>query len=130
MWLHSLANWTELNGWWVDNIMWGNFNKKPSKVGNYSALFLPSSVYVCPPWQDKKLSKTDSLSWFDTSPSRGKSISISGVTFINTKRRLLKCQKWRLTFRKFQNTLLAFQMPKYGVFITNSGILYAKQQGI
>ena len=39
-----------------------------------------------------------------------------------------KCQKWRLTLRKFLKTLLAFKMPKCDVFITNIGILNAKNK--
>ena len=40
-----------------------------------------------------------------------------GVNFINTK-----CQKWHLTSRKFHETLMAFKMPKFGIFTTNIGI--------
>ena len=39
-----------------------------------------------------------------------------------------KCQKWRLTFRKFHTTLLAFKTPKCDVFKTNIGIQNTKKR--
>ena len=61
--------------------------------------------------------------------------SCPGVNFINTKCRnskrqimMFKCQKWHLTFMKFHKTLLAYKMPKSNIFITNIGILNAKNK--
>ena len=36
----------------------------------------------------------------------------------------LKCQKWRLIFRKFHEIPLALKMPKCGIFITTLLLLY------
>ena len=41
---------------------------------------------------------------------------------------VFKCQKLCLTLRKFYKTLLAFKMPKCGIFVTNIGILNAKKK--
>ena len=40
----------------------------------------------------------------------------------------LKCQNWRLTFMKFQETLLAYKTPKCGIYIAQIGIKNAKKR--
>ena len=41
-----------------------------------------------------------------------------------------KRQKWHLTFGKFHITILGFKTPTCDVFITNIGVLNAKNQGV